>query len=723
MRKYFLFIVFEIFIFLSAFCQYSDELRDEIRKADSLKIENLKKQLPSLTGIVLVDSLNSLAQKYGDINGSGGFVHRFDSNYKYSSLANEEAQKINYKKGMGTALVSMGNLEVILAFKNKTTFLVAEKYLKQGIEIGEGLNDNQMLGFAYAAFCKIKNSIENEKKAYAYFAKAGDPDGQALMATWLCEGLSDIGEYEEGIDYCQAALKLNKISVLKRANSEWGHSMVLESYSNLSSLYKAAGDYETAMSYLLQARQYTTDFNMGSMNDDETAKLFITMGQIDSAIYYLDKFKSKKYSDSNEANWNQIQANLISGKIYLFQKSYDRAINTFKSVIDTFRKSDRKNDLIEPLIETGNAFTGRGDYKTALKYADEGTNLALERKNRPALLKGYKLLSESYYRLGNLEMAYQYLGRYIDLKDSIQNRQFLWKLKTYKAESEEEKKTSQINLLNKNNQLKEQKLKQQAIVRNGLVGGLILLFLLALFVFRNLSLKRKNERAELQRKATELEAQALRAQMNPHFIFNCLSSINKFILTNDTDTASDYLTRFSRLIRQVLTNSQLSLIPLTDEIEMLRLFLDMERLRFSESFNYNIIYENTIEPETIYIPPMLLQPFCENAIWHGLMHKEDQGRLDIRMSLQNDNLQCIIADNGIGREKAAELKTRSGAKQKSFGLKITTERLALFNNEKVVHNFYKIEDVLNSNGNISGTKVILNIKFKNTVQQVVKETV
>jgi len=94
MRKYFLFIVFEIFIFLSAFCQYSDELRDEIRKADSLKIENLKKQLPSLTGIVLVDSLNSLAQKYGDINGSGGFVHRFDSNYKYSSLANEEAQKI-----------------------------------------------------------------------------------------------------------------------------------------------------------------------------------------------------------------------------------------------------------------------------------------------------------------------------------------------------------------------------------------------------------------------------------------------------------------------------------------------------------------------------------------------------------------------------------------------------------------------------------------------------
>src|SRR4029079_8322774 len=178
-----------------------------------------------------------------------------------------------------------------------------------------------------------------------------------------------------------------------------------------------------------------------------------------------------------------------------------------------------------------------------------------------------------------------------------------------------------------------------------------------------------------------------------------------------------------RLIRFGLTNSQLSLIPLSDEIEMLRLYLDMERLRFSDSFDYNISFENTIEPETIYIPPMLLQPFCENAIWHGLMHKQGQGRLEVVMSIKENQLQCIIADNGIGREKAAELKTKSGAKQKSFGLKITTERLALFNNEKIVHNFYKIEDVLDSNGNIAGTKVILNIKFKNTVQQVVKETV
>jgi len=289
---------------------------------------------------------------------------------------------------------------------------------------------------------------------------------------------------------------------------------------------------------------------------------------------------------------------------------------------------------------------------------------------------------------------------------------------------------SKLTLLDKENKLKDQRLQQQATIRNALLAGLLLFLALGIFIFRSLSLKRKNERlqndkrqADLQQKASELEMQALRAQMNPHFIFNCLSSINKFILKNDTDTASDYLTRFSRLIRQVLTNSQLSLIPLNDEIEMLRLYLDMERLRFSDSFTYNITFENSIEPETVYVPPMILQPFCENAIWHGLMHKVGLGKLEIVLSLENGQLRCIIADNGVGRQKAGELKSRSNGKQKSLGLKITAERLALFNDQRTVQDFYKTEDVLDSNGDIAGTKVVLNIRIKNPTHQPTKETV
>jgi LytS/YehU family sensor histidine kinase len=238
------------------------------------------------------------------------------------------------------------------------------------------------------------------------------------------------------------------------------------------------------------------------------------------------------------------------------------------------------------------------------------------------------------------------------------------------------------------------------------------------FIYRTLTLKRRNEHLEnlkaqsdLKLKASELEMQALRAQMNPHFIFNCLSSINHFILKNETDSASDYLTKFSRLIRIVLTNSKNKLITLEDELEMLRLYLDMERLRFKNSFNYNINFINSIDIDNIYIPPLLLQPFAENAIWHGLMNKEGEGHLEISLRTENNFLICHIIDDGIGRKAAAELKM-SGEKKKSLGLKITRERFDLLNEPDEEKTFFEFEDLIDENGSAAGTKVILKIRIR-----------
>ena len=139
------------------------------------------------------------------------------------------------------------------------------------------------------------------------------------------------------------------------------------------------------------------------------------------------------------------------------------------------------------------------------------------------------------------------------------------------------------------------------------------------------------QKLESQKQLSELEMQALRAQMNPHFIFNCLSSINRFILKNETEEASDYLTKFSRLIRMVLNNSKKAFISLGRRTGKLRLYLDMERLRFKNSFDYSITYKNSVDVENIFIPPLLLQPFAENAIWHGLMHKQENGFLNFNL--------------------------------------------------------------------------------------------
>jgi len=224
----------------------------------------------------------------------------------------------------------------------------------------------------------------------------------------------------------------------------------------------------------------------------------------------------------------------------------------------------------------------------------------------------------------------------------------------------------------------------------------------------------------------ELEMQALRAQMNPHFIFNCLSSINRFILKNESKIASNYLTRFSRLMRMVLMNSQKTLITLESELDMLGIYLEMERLRFKNSFDYSITFLNAIDTDNVFIPPLLFQPFCENAIWHGLMHlpagrqaNDGQGRLDIVLSMQDNVLNCIITDNGIGRQTADEMKSKTAEKEKSMGLKITTERLALLNREKGLHTFYEIEDLKDENGKAAGTKVILNISVKEPMGQTI----
>ena len=166
----------------------------------------------------------------------------------------------------------------------------------------------------------------------------------------------------------------------------------------------------------------------------------------------------------------------------------------------------------------------------------------------------------------------------------------------------------------------------------------------------------------------------------------------------------------------MLTNSKISFLSLEVELEMLRLYLDMERLRFKNSFDYSIAFNNSIDIGNIYVPPLLLQPFIENAIWHGLMHKEGHGLLTIELSVNNKLLTCIITDNGIGRVKAAEIKRKSVSKQKSMGLQITIDRLALLNENANEETFFHIEDIADDQGNVEGTKVILKLNFKSLTE-------
>ncbi len=212
-------------------------------------------------------------------------------------------------------------------------------------------------------------------------------------------------------------------------------------------------------------------------------------------------------------------------------------------------------------------------------------------------------------------------------------------------------------------------------------------------------------KTEFNQRIARTEMAALRAQMNPHFVFNCLSSINRFILVNQPDEASAYLTKFSRLIRLILDNSRTETVPLNKELEALQLYVEMERMRFNDRFEFHFTVADEVQTEHLEIPPLLIQPYVENAIWHGLMHKKTPGLLQVRVFYEGKKLCIEVEDNGIGRQRAMELKSRSATVNKSLGMKVTAERLEVINQLYGTNAEVTTVDLMDENEEATGTKV------------------
>jgi ligand-binding sensor domain-containing protein len=216
---------------------------------------------------------------------------------------------------------------------------------------------------------------------------------------------------------------------------------------------------------------------------------------------------------------------------------------------------------------------------------------------------------------------------------------------------------------------------------------------------------------EIEKQKFELEQKALRLQMNPHFIFNSLNSIQSYILTHDTDMAVTYLGKFSQLMRLILSSSGNNFVVLKEELKAITHYLDLEKLRFDNKFDYSISLDEAIDTEFIEIPPMVIQPYIENAIIHGILHKPSRGKINIDFRINEKYVLCTITDNGIGREKASMLREEAGIKRRSSGMYITQARLEMLNQEKAEDFSVKVTDLKNKNGTPAGTRVELHIQY------------
>ncbi len=246
--------------------------------------------------------------------------------------------------------------------------------------------------------------------------------------------------------------------------------------------------------------------------------------------------------------------------------------------------------------------------------------------------------------------------------------------------------------------------------------GFVLALIASIWIFiylrvRKLRKKHKIEKEVLaiQKQLFELEQKSLRLQMNPHFIFNSLNSIQSFILENDIDKALFYLSKFSQLMRLILSNSSKSFVSIKDELKALQYYIEIEKLRFDDKFDYEIIVDEEIDEDFFGVPPLVIQPYVENSIIHGLINKKEKGFLSIELKMLEDNILCIIQDNGIGIEAADKIREKSGITHKSKGMNITKERLEILSKTKEYS--IKIIDLKDEKGNPIGTRIEFILAF------------
>ena len=580
------------------------------------------------------------------------------------------------------------------------------------------------LGFALFAQSRFDEAIRYLEKAWEWQHRSGDCADEIYTLQLIGEAHRERGDYENAFDIYRQCLQT--------AGEIKDPELIRSMDFSLAELFMQIEDYASAEKYFRMGFGPAKPETYWSWTFLKYTELLARQHKYDSALYYYERF------DSAHTGMGVLRTYLVSkGEYFLLLGKYEEALPYLLKSLVYQRQMNDGNQVMRCLLDLARCYEGLGRDEEAFRYAREVLSLARVTDARQNIRDGSQLLYVLYDKQGKTDSAYFYYRRYISLKDSVLNDQVKGKFASYGFEQ-------QIKWLNQEKQLQDVCLRQEMLTKNILIGSIVVLFLLSFIYTLYIRARRKNEahlrhraeneleiqrlegeraKAALQQRAKELEIQALRSQMNPHFIFNCLNAINRFILSHETEAASDYLTKFSRLMRMIMNHSRHSLITLAEELEVLQLYLDMERLRFKDAFDYRIVTEDDIDAGDIYIPPLLLQPFVENAVWHGLMHKQERGLLTVTLSVSDNMLTCTIRDNGIGRKRADLLKSKSAQKHKSMGLQITAERMALLTGKEGSGHFFRIEDLYEADGKAAGTQVVLKIRINDHSEEPVDDMV
>jgi len=711
-------------------------------QSQSKLMDSLKRLLPSLKDSARIDCLNELGFEFSDRYWSKSKYQQTDTAYMYTLQALNESQQLHYLKGMGKAFQNMGTIE-----EEHGNFIMAEEYIRKALPVLSAKNMQAdynrsliLLGWIRHNRGFFSQSITLYKTGLPYYEALKNPVYLSAIYRIIARAYDAMGNSEDAFTYFQ-----KDFAIKKNATDTWGK----RSTATLkAAVYMAAGDTASAASCYREAGDLSVKQHVILEGYHlNRAIAYNLLKKYDSAMVEMHKSIYEIKSSDIDSLFRKPALMIGYGTLtdlFLSLRQFDSAVIYSQQPLLFFRKNDYTVQLMPLLRSVANAYYQKHQYTDATDYTNQLLFYAQRSGARKLRRDGYRLLWQIYTAQRKSTFADRYHLKYILLNDSLQNDKYISQAAAWKAINDininEADYKSQLAIHEAHHKAKIEVLNNQKRLQFYVfTTAIVVIGLLTVLIRRNNRLKRRKEQlqlmmteavnvmqkqkqeqevAQLLQQKSELEMQTLRTQMNPHFIFNCLSSINRYILINKVEEASDYLTKFSRLIRMALHNSEKSLIALESELEALRLYLDLERLRFKNAFNYSITFINTIDVNAVYIPPMLIQPFTENAIWHGLMHKKGIGCLEIQLCAEDKTFTCIIVDNGIGRKMAASLNSRSAEKNKSMGMEITTGRLALFNKAAKEAAFFNIEDLMDAQGNGCGTKVTLTMPYKDLTEVV-----
>jgi len=617
-----------------------------------------------------LDLLNELAYAYYTVDADKGL--------QTADRAILLAQKINDPRRLASAYSHKGlnnsvkgNDSIAVYFYNQALQLHTATGNKPGI--GKVLHN---IGLIYFGSSDYYKAISHHQQSFEIFKTLGDSLRMSYAMNSIGVNYMYLSEYPQALYYF--------LDVLRIAELKKNTALMSNCYSNMGIIYKKLSEYDKALEYHQKAYDIAKrDLNMEVMANSlgNIGVVYDAMANYDAALANYEQALNIGKETGNKRTVASNTTNI--GTVYKNQEKYTQALQYMLQAKLLYEELGDKNNLASVLNQTGEI------YAKAPGNTTDGLNKAIALQQQALALskeidaierqsQSWESLSATYALKKDYQKSLDAYKNYILLRDSILNDEKAQEIGRNEMKFESEKKEAILNANHEAAIAKEKFQRKNILIISAIIAAVgILSFIL--FKRKKEADTQKNE-AELKAAIIDTEMKALRAQMNPHFIFNSLNSIADYIRRNNIADADRYLSKFAKLMRIVLENSEEKEIALASDLEALGLYIQLEQLRVKNKFTYEINVDEALDKENTLIPPMILQPFVENSIWHGIAKKETAGKILVHIKKDGDMLHCSVEDDGPGMQSS--VSPGQNNHKRSLGLKITNERINIINQTK-----------------------------------------